>query len=179
MGFGKAFGIGLVVFIALNFVFMILAQVLGGDIGTFFSGLSNMSTLAIALFGSATIIPSFVWLGLVGTLLDSGLGSLYITLIGLGFGLSSDIAVYILLAGFIVAPLVAAILTGKMAGSKGAAFGAWVLIAILCSLLVMVLGIVGGASIDINSIIVYVFSGLIVGIFYSGFAVLVSSEEFY
>jgi len=163
MGLGKAFGLGLVIFVALNFLFAIIAALISNQFITFFGTLTNMSTLATALFGAVISDPTIAWSGMFGY----ASGGSFIT------------AIFIVNLGYIIAPLIAAILTGKLAEGKKDAFVGWELVCLISSALVMVLSIVGGLAITLTLIITTIQAGLLLGVFYGCFALLACGSDYY
>lgn len=159
----KSFGLGLVIFIVINFVFAIIAALLSNQFISFFGTLTNMSTLATALFGAVVSDPSGSW--------------------GLMFGYASGgsfvLALFIANLGYIIAPSLASVVTGKVSESKGEAFGGWLLVCLISAALVMVLGIVGGSPITLTLIVITIQAGLLIGIFYACFALLACGEGGY
>jgi len=171
MGFGKAFGVGLAVFVGLNFAFSIIVSALSNQINTFFNGLGNMSNLAGILFGSISFPPYYTWGGIFELIVNpqiiSMMGNLFLP-------------VLILLVGYIITPILAAVLAGKMAGGKGAAFGSWFLVAIISAVMILVLLVIGrSATFSLTSIVSAILPGFINGIFYGCFALLTCGSEYY
>lgn len=178
MGFGKAFGIGLVVFIGINFGLALIAFAIGtGNIMGFFDLLTDMGALSSILFTPVMFPPGDVWLGLMSILMgDIGWISVSAIYAELVYSGGSMIA----LIGFIVAPLLAALIAGKMAEGKGAAFGASLMIFIISAVIIMVLGMISGAmTLELGSILSLIIIAALVGIFYGCFALLTAGSEFY
>ncbi len=158
MSFGKSFGISIALFIGLSFAFTILIELVNGTIGAFFGTILNLTVLGSALFGPIAMLPGSVWLGLINIFISGPI-------------LLGTILLY---AGYIVAPLLAAILAGNFADSKGEAFGSWFLTTIIAAVGYMVLLIIGG-SFTIALIITIIVLGVINGFFYGCFALLLQS----
>jgi hypothetical protein len=166
MGFGKAFAIGLIIFMALTFVFALIVAALNEaiGIGNFFSTLVNpLSNLGGALFGSVALGPETT---LMALMLALAMGAL-------------DLTVTLALLSPLIVMLIAAIITGRLAEGKGAAFGAWLLICIIASVVLLVFAIIGGAAISVLGIIMALTPAIINGIFYGCFALLASGSEYY
>lgn len=161
MGFGKAFGISIALFIGVNFGFAILLSALAGTIGTFFSSMANMTILSSVLFGPIIYSPGITWLSLVGSIIT-------------GFTLNT----MLLYIGYIVAPLLAALIGGRFGEGKGQSFGCWFLTACISFGVVLVMQIIFGAY-TIGFIIEIIIYGVINGFFYGCFALLMSSSDFY
>lgn len=180
MSFGKGFGIGFLVFVVLNLVFSLLISVLiGGNIAAMFA---DLNSIIITLLGGALIPPTIAIL-LVAFIIGAGGTSIFSSTIGT--------ALFVQMLAFIVVPLISAIITGKLAGGKVAAFFAWFLISIISAAIVaimiyldilsytadytMMFGLGGG---EIMMMMILLF-GAINGIFYGAFAELVSSDDLY
>ncbi|MFO8020036.1 MAG: hypothetical protein R6U96_15530 [Promethearchaeia archaeon] len=111
MGFGKSLGYSLILFVALNFVFALLASAIGGTINTFFDGFtSDPLSILIVLFMPILMFPGLSHLLLLGSFLGGG---------------ELQIALLLTLIGYIASPLIAALVGGNMAETKAQAFGAW------------------------------------------------------
>jgi uncharacterized membrane protein YhdT len=153
MGFGKAFGICIALFVGVNFGFAVLVSALSGTIGTFFVSLANVSILISALFGPIALDPGLVWFGLVNS-----------------FFTGIVLATLIAQVGYIVAPLLAALLGGYFGGSKGVSFGVWFLTACISLAVVLIF--------NLGSLISIIIFGVANGFFYGCFALLTQSGEF-
>ena len=171
MSFGKGFGIGFVVFVALNLVFSILVGFLaGGNIAAIFT---DVSSIIVTLLGGGLIPPTVSFL------------SIAVSFVG-----AIDIIALIPLLAAIIIPLISAIIAGKLAGGKGAAFGAWFLISIISAAVLGVLVLLniiaeipislsGYSSDAMTTLILVIVLGAINGIFYGAFAILMSSDDLY
>ncbi|MFX1259874.1 MAG: hypothetical protein ACFFAN_18650 [Promethearchaeota archaeon] len=175
MGFGKAFLLSLVAFVGLNFIFTVL-YFLFSPLG--FDAL--FSTIEVAplmilyyLFGSILSIPfyNFNWV-VIEPLLNNNMD---ILLLGLGF---------------IIAPLVAAILAGIFGETKLQCFSGWLLSAII-SCVVVIIGVFLSQTFrntlettygwtSNETIITYVVINCVINvIFYSFFALMILKTEYY
>lgn len=167
MGFGKAFGLGFLIYVALNFVFALIVALLAGTIDLYFSGITTYPLVFISsLFAPILILPGDAWLtlGILAVLSAPAAGMLL---------------ALIIMIGLIVPPILAAIIAGRTGGGKGAAFGAWFLIAIICATVPLVLGIIAGTLlVDVTTILTFILSGVINGLFYGAIAALSASEGF-
>ncbi len=176
MGFGKSFLLSLVAFVGLNFIFTILNYILGSGFNALINEIQTAPLMIIYyLFGSIASIPSTIlnWV-IVDPLFNS-------TMTNLVMGL-----------GFLVAPLIAAILAGRLAESKSQGFLGWLLTAII-STVAVIIGIIPNLSATfVNKlnliygwsgfevILIYLVISCIVNIiFYGFFALLVSKTEYY
>ena len=165
MGFGKAFALSLVAFIGLNFGLLIIIQAIGGIIADFFTSLADMSVLGSALFGPIATYP-----GAVATDINDML------LVG-----PFDLADFLGYIFFIVAPLLAAILAGRLGESRTHCFGAWFLVAMVSMGGYLTLVLITGVpeSQLVYTIISIIISGVLNGFFYGCFSLLVAKSEFY
>ncbi len=167
MGFGKAFGLGLIIYVALNFVFALITALVGGTIDAYFATITtNPLTFIGSLFSPILILPGEAWL-------TSGI------LAVLAAPPATMLVVLLTMIGYIVPPLLAAVIAGRTGEGKTNAFVAWFLIAIICAVIVLVLGIVAATlTADMTTILTLVLSGVINGFFYGAFAALSASEGF-
>ncbi len=176
MGFLKGFGIGLVVFLALNFVFSLIVAAVDGAIGFFFISFVQWENFFYVLLGPITTAP---WVNLFG--LELG-GTIFVDGL-LGASVAGDIALILQYIFAIVSPLIASILTGRFAGGKRFAFLAWFLISILSGALLLIPELLNApfATIEIYGIITLItlIPSVINGVFYAPFGMAVSEAEFY
>ena len=175
MGFGKAFLLSLVAFVGLNFIFTIL-DYLFSPVGfdTLFSTIEAAPLMILYyLFGSIMSIPFYNlnWL-VIDPLLNSNMDNL---LLGLGY---------------LIAPLVAAILAGHFGESKLQCFSGWLLTAIISSVVVIIGALLSQTLqdtlnttygwISIETIIAFItLSCLINIVFYGFFALTIFKTEYY
>ena len=62
MGFGKAFGFGLLAFIGLNFLFVIISFTISGDLNQLFADIgANPLILLLIMFGPIANLPGTVF----------------------------------------------------------------------------------------------------------------------
>ena len=96
-----------------------------------------------------------------------------------------DLGSLLVVIGWIAIPLISALITGKLAGGKGAAFGAWLLISILSAAIigiVVYLNIIPSIMSGLDGMVflgIVLLLGGINGIFYGAFAQLMSSDDLY
>lgn len=180
MGFGKTFSLSLVAFIALNFIFSIIYLALGPGFDELLNRF-NPNSLDYAplmiiyyLFGAIASVPS--------TILNWVIISPFIP---------PNIMDFLILGlGFLIAPLIAAILAGKFAESKFQGFAGWVLTAVI-STVAVIIGIFLSPTFEATLTSTYGWSGfelilisLVIScvvniIFYGFFALLISKTEYY
>ncbi len=177
MGFGKAFLLSLVIFIAINFGIALVIALLGDGISSFFDSLTDMEQLGANLFGTIKGTP---YEGMKNLLVNS-----------LSLAQESESDPILPLIAFIAAPLVAAIIAGVSAEGKGQAFGAWFLVAMIAAGVILVLEVflnetmrdlvLGLDTLDMISYILlnYLLAALVNGFFYGCFALLTCKSEFY
>ena len=180
MGFGKTFSLSLVAFIGLNFIFSILYLALGPGfeelLNRFNPNSPQYAPLMIIyyLFGSIASVPSTIlnWV-IIYPLFPPNIMDFLI--IGLGF---------------LLAPLIAAILAGKFAESKFQGFAGW-LLTVVISTVAVIIGVFLSPTfeatltstygwISFELILISLAISCVVNIiFYGFFALLVSKTEYY
>ena len=170
MSFAKSFGLSLVIFIGLNVVFFFIgATLIDGRLDLFFNNLdAELSVILEPLFGPiyAGMGPESI-LGTVLTVSDLELGDI------------------VLLIGYVVAPLIAAILAGRFAENKIEALLGWFLATMVSAVIVLswrifVLSDMGQPADDIVDYAIFTaVLGAILGIFYGCFALLFTSSEYF
>ncbi len=167
MGFGKAFGLGFLIYVALNFVFALIGALLLNQIDVYFGLITtNPMGFISSLFAPILVLPGDAWLTL---------GILAV----LAAAPDAILLALIVMIGLIIPPILAAIIAGRTGGGKGAAFGAWFLIAIISAVVPLILGIiVGTLLVDVTIILTYILSGVINGLLYGAIAALSASEDF-
>ncbi len=177
MGFGKSFLLSLLAFIGLNFVVSILFFAIDPDSGGFDSLMATIEEAPLMiiyyLFGSVTSVPSYNldW-AIVQPLFNE------------------DNTFLILSLGYLVAPIIAAILAGKFAESKFQGFAGW-LLTVIISTVAVVIGVFLSPTLELEFELVYnwvgfeliliylVISCVVNIVFYSFFALLVAKTEYY
>ncbi|MHA1293319.1 MAG: hypothetical protein ACTSQJ_11710 [Promethearchaeota archaeon] len=192
MGVGKAFAFGLILFVALNFVFSLLLALVAGYVGSFFE-IFMMDTffMAFFLFGPLFIEPGITWsslimLPIIGPVISSTGTSIAFT----SLSSSTDLMyLYLFLGGFVGSPLIAALITGKMAEGKGKAFIAWLLVCMVSvgviigllymSNLMTIFAEIGAGDILMMMIIYLLTNGIIFTFLYGCFALLAAGSEYY
>jgi hypothetical protein len=172
IGLGKALGFSLLAFIGLNFLFVIIAQTISGDLNTLFSAISSDPFIILLIFfGPIVNMPGNVIISIY-TQVSVGL-----------FG-----APLIQSIGFLISPFVAALVAGRTGDSKGGSFGGWMIAAMIGAAALGVLAFVSPGTllyylipvIDPALILIgFLLSGVVNGIFYSCFALLFSKAEKY
>ncbi len=174
MGFGKSFLLSLVAFVGLNFVFLLLNAVIMGGFDNLMTTIQNAPLMIIYyLFGSIGSVPSInmEWAIVQPLFL-------------------SDTTLLITGIGYILAPLIAAILAGKFAESKLQGVAGWLLTVIISTVAVIV-GVFLSPTVEgiltalygwvgFEVILIFLVISCVVNIiFYGFFALLVSKTEYY
>jgi hypothetical protein len=160
MSFGKSFAFSLLTYMGLNFLFIIISAAISNNLNSIFSVISVQPlSIILYLFGPIVYLPGTV-----------------ITNIANNFS-SLNIADLLTNLGYLIAPLVASLIAGNFSDNKGEAFGGWFLTAIVSMGALLVLFFIGtSVSITLIGIII---GGIVNGIFYSCFALLIYRESFY
>ncbi len=168
MAFAKSFLFSLIAFIGLNVVFLLLAYLVSGTFNSFTAAFQAnfLGTLNMLLFGP---------------LANLGSPGIIFATIGAAIAVGGTIPTFniIIYIGYFVAPLVGAFLSGFFAENRKEAFSGWFLTAMICTILVIVLGILAVLSVItptaasiIGSIVIYLGVGLTIGLFYGCIALL-------
>ncbi|MFX0046841.1 MAG: hypothetical protein ACFE8G_01610 [Candidatus Hermodarchaeota archaeon] len=172
IGLGKALGFSLLAFIGLNFLFIIIAETISGNLNLLFSAISSDPLIILIIFFGPII-------NLPGTVINTIFGQ--ITLGILDESLIQNI-------GYLVSPFVAALVAGRTGDGKGGSFGGWLISALIGSAVLGVLAFVYPSTLlyygilvinPIMSLIGFLLNGLVNGIFYGCFALLFSKSEMY
>ncbi len=170
MGFGKSFGFSLLTYVGLNFLFLIIANTISGDLNHTFSVISaDPFVIILILFGPITNTPGIV------------LNGLFVEITG-----SLRLDVLIEYIGYIVSPFIAAIVAGRVGEKKGASFGGFLLTTILSAAAIIMLLWLSPTTLvaymlpaDMTTIVVASIGGLTNGVFYGAFALLFTKTEMY
>lgn len=175
MGFGKSFLLSLVAFVGLNFIFTILYYLLGAGFDALINEIQTAPLMIINyLFGSIASVPS----NILNWVIVDPLFNTTMTYLILGLG-------------FLVAPLIAAVLAGIFAESKLQGFSGW-LLTVVISTVAVIIGAYLSPMFQTNLttlyttwtsfelILIYLVISCVVNIiFYGFFALLVSKTEYY
>ena len=172
MGLGKALGFSLLGFIGLNFLFIIIAETISGNLNLLFSNISsNPLIILLIFFGPMVNMPGSVF-SLIYAQIFSGM-------------VDSMLIQYI---GFIVSPFIASLIAGRMGENKGGSFGGWMITTMISALALGILAFVSPATLSYYSIpvtdpslvlISFLMSGAVNGVFYGCFSLLFTKEEMY
>ncbi len=172
MVFAKAFLLSLAVYVGINFLFLIISSLISNTLDTLFSVLQTAPLMILYyLFGPITILPSRSLAVIVN--FDPFVLSILIRGIG-----------------HLIAPLIAAILSGIFGESKGEAFGGWLLTAAISAGMIIlaiflspmvqgILSLIYSTSSQMTILIYILISFFINFIGFGFFALLVCKTEYY
>jgi len=181
MAFGKAFLLSIAAFVGLNFIFTITYYAIGPGFDALFSNIQLYPLLILYyLFGSIFSTPFLIF-------------NLIIVQPFLG---NSVPETFLLWLGFLIAPIIAAILAGRFGESKGQCFGGWALTAIISTVSVIIAAFLSTATRNLlfnlptaanlpamtvfDELLIFAIAGFVINIiFYGFFALLVSKIEYY
>jgi len=157
MGLGKAFGYGILIYVALNFLMNILLVLAEGvDLGgvpmlisEFFSMASSDPVQFLGHFlafrGSMDILEG---LGIgnlsIGGLIPSSIGIIIGIAMGIQYLPVNGFLGVVYIIGFLLPPLISSIATGKISENQTQGFFSWFLVPIITSLVLLILWIAGG-----------------------------------
>ena len=170
MGFGKSFGFSLLTYVGLNFLFLIIAETISGDLNNIFSVISaDPFIIILILFGPITNTPGMVFNGIFLEVTGSIRPDVLITLIG-----------------YIISLFISAIVAGRVGEKKGASFGGFLLTAVISTIAVSILVFLSPATLtlfmlpaDMSTIVLASIGGITNGVFYGAFALLFTKTEMY
>ncbi|MFW9949959.1 MAG: hypothetical protein ACFFKA_07530 [Candidatus Thorarchaeota archaeon] len=185
MGFGKAFGFSLLAYIGLSFLFIVITETLSGNLNPLFNDISsNPLIIFLIFFGNTVQLPSTVFISIYGQ----------ITIGAIDYNLIRSI-------GYIVTPLVAALVAGRVGENKAGSFGGFFLTSVIGSIILGILaylstalmvysgfliidpvflGYFGISVIDpTTTLIILVLAGAVNGIFYGAFSLMFTKTEYY
>jgi len=172
MAFIKSFLLSLVIYVGINFLFLIIIRLISGTLDSLFSALGMAPLLILYyLFGPITVFPS----SSIGAIVSFSPFVLSVLLAGIGY---------------LIAPLLAAILSGVVAESKGEAVGGWLLTAVISAGMIILALFLSGTvegilslrygTISQITIMIYVLISLFTNfVGYGFFALLVCKTEYY
>ena len=180
MAFGKTFALTLLTFIGVNFGGYVLILVIEGQIGNFLSIFTSMSELAIAFFGPITGYPGYI-LGGIDIYTLEGPYTTFGFLGELLYSGTAGLGIIIEVIFLIVAPLLAAVVAGKIGEGKKDAFGGFFLAIMISAGGALTLILIGQVyqSILIITIITIILSGVITAFLYGSVALLLNKGDLY
>ena len=172
MGLGKALGFSLLALIGLNFLFVIIAETISGNLNLLFSDISSDPLIILLIFfGPLISMPGSVF------------GSIYVQI---SLGMIGPMLIQSI--GFIVSPFVASLIAGRMGENKGGSFGGWMLVSMISAVVLGILAFISSATLLYYGIpvadpsltlILFLMSGAVNGVFYGCFSLLFTKEEMY
>jgi hypothetical protein len=170
MGFGKAFGFGLLAYIGLNFLFVIISRTISDDLNALFGNITaDPLILIILLMGPIINLPGLVFQAIYGQIMTV-----------------LTPAVLIELIGYVVSPFIAAIVAGRMGETKGGSFGGWILAMMISAIGICLIAALSPATliyygliVSFNTYFLVIISALVNGIFYGCIALLFTKTEYY
>ena len=173
MVFAKAFLLSLAAYVGINFLFLIISSLISDSLDSLFSVLETAPLMILYyLFGPITTLPSRSLVAIVN--FDPFVLSILISGIGL-----------------LIAPLIAAILSGSFGESKVEAFGGWLLTAAISAGMIILafflsgtvegeLSSLYGPGLSQMTILIYVLISFFINFVGFGFfALLVCKTEYY
>jgi hypothetical protein len=167
MSFIKAFGFSILAFIGLNVVFFLIAYAVDGTLDVYFQSLTST--------------PTNIFYMLLGPIYGLAFPSLILTQFSnYVSGAPFDAATLILMIGYIVSPVVAAILSGVFGEDKTQSFLGWFTTAIISSIIFIIAMVIDMVMAGVTVPIEYVFAtlmiivgiGVIYGLLYGSIALL-------
>jgi hypothetical protein len=172
VGFGKAFGFSLLAYIGLNFLFIVIVETLSGNLNILFSDISNDPWIILLIFfGTTANMPGTLFLSIYAQ----------ITMGTVDYSLIRNI-------GYIVTPLVAALVAGRVGENKAGSFGGFFLTSILGSIALGILAYISAATLGYFGIpvidptatlITLLIAGAVNGVFYGAFSLMFTKTEYY
>jgi len=172
MGLGKALGFSLLAFLGLNFLFIIIAETISGNLNLLFSDISsNPLIILLIFFGPIINMPGSVFSSIYLQISSGTIGSSLIQSIG-----------------FIISPFVASLIAGRTGDNKGGSFGGWMITAMISAVALGILAFINPATLLYYGILVadpsvtlisFLMSGAVNGVFYGCFSLLFTKEEMF
>ena len=172
MGLGKALGFSLLALIGLNFLFVIIAETISGNLNVLFSNIgSDPLIIMLIFFGPIINMPGSVFISIYDQISLGTIGPMLIQYIG-----------------FIVSPFVASLIAGRTGENKGGSFGGWMITAIISAVALGILAFISLTTLTnygitetdpIVVLISFLMSGAVNGVFYGCFSLLFTKEEMY
>lgn len=172
MTFAKTFLLSLAAYVGINFLFLIISSLIGDTLDILFGVLETAPLMILYyLFGPITILPS----NSIAAIVNFDPFVLSILISGIGY---------------LIAPLIAAILSGRFGESKVEAFGGWLLTAAISAGMIILALFLSGTVETILSllyltssqitILIYVLISFFINFVGFGFfALLVCKTEYY
>lgn len=171
MGFGKAFGFSILAFIGLNVVFFLIGYGISGTLITYFTVTVPGNPLYILqmffgpiIFGQFPAVMTSTFVAWITMVLPFDLGYMF------------------LFIGFIVAPFLAAFLSGRFGENKLQDFMGWFVTVMICAIVVAIIGAIelflaaAPLAAILSQVLGSIAIGLVYGLAYGSIALLTSRE---
>jgi len=172
MGLGKALGFSLLALLGINFLFVIIAETISGNLNLLFSDISSDPLIILLIFfGPLVSMPGYVFSSIFAQISLGIIGPILIQSIG-----------------FIISPFVASLIAGRMGENKGGSFGGWMITSMISVVALGILAFINPATLLYYGIpvaepslilISFLISGAVNGVFYGCFSLLFTKEEMY
>ncbi|MFX1347495.1 MAG: hypothetical protein ACFE92_02365 [Promethearchaeota archaeon] len=175
MAFGKAFLLSIAAFVGLNFIFTIIYYAIGPGFDVLFNDIQDYPLLILYyLFGSIISTPYII------------LNYIVFQPIFVSFILEN----FLLWIGYLIAPIIAAILAGRFGESKIECLGAWLLTTGISTISVIIAALLSPTTqarlltkyflTSFNELIIFAIISCVINmLFYGFFALLLSKIEYY
>ncbi|MFX1429066.1 MAG: hypothetical protein ACFFCY_02730 [Promethearchaeota archaeon] len=169
MSFGKSFGFSLLAFIGLNAAFFFGGYALNGTLISYFNSLAASPLNIMLIFFGPIITGQFPYL-------------LTSTFVGWLSGMPITAGDIVLFIGYIVAPILAAFLSGRFGEDKKQAFFGWFTTVMICAVVVLIGGVIqlvilaAPFSIILSQAIAAIALGLIYGLACGSISLLTAKE---
>ncbi len=160
----KGLVIGLIIFIALNFVFKIIVFAIDNSLEPWFQSLNSAYTILDALFGFVTTTPT-------SGIIDAS-----------SYSWDTNATLYYLVFPMLTA-IISAIIAGRFAEDKAGGFLAWFLVALI-SAIILFIGVIVEIEgnfdlLTTSDYIVYLGFPILIGFGYSFLAIFASESSAY
>ena len=172
MGLGKALGFSLLALLGINFLFVIIAETISGNLNLLFSDISSDPLIILLIFfGPLVSMPGYVFSSIFAQISLGIIGPILIQSIG-----------------FIISPFVASLIAGRIGENKGGSFGGWMITSMISVVALGILAFINRAGVldygitetdPIAVLITFLISGAVNGVFYGCFSLLFTKEEMY
>ena len=175
MAFGKAFLLSIAAFVGLNFIFTITYYAIGPGFDALFSNIQLYPLLILYyLFGSIISTPYIIFNYIV-------FQPIFVSFI---------LETFLFWLGYLIAPIIAAILAGRFGESKAQCFGAWTLTAVISTVSVIIAALLSPFTLttlttlyfltSFDQLLIFAVISLVINmLFYGFFALLLSKIEYY
>jgi len=172
MGLGKALGFSLLELIGLNFLFVIITYTINELLNPLFSDISSDPLIILLIFfGPIVSMPGSVFSSIYAQISSGMIDPMLIQSIG-----------------FIISPFVASLIAGRTGENKGGSFGGWMITSMISAVALGILAFISPATLMYYGIpvvdpsltlILFLMSGAVNGVFYGCFSLLFTKEEMY